>query len=98
MPSGATCFAASCSETVDQGVSVQLFATPESDSRYSWSGCTSVSGGRCTVSMTGNKSVTANFKLVIPPGCPDLAGRNAASRSTMRGGKNTKALPIPVCP
>ncbi|WP_242344657.1 InlB B-repeat-containing protein [Anaeromyxobacter terrae] len=43
--------------------SVTLTATPEAESIFaSWSGCTSVAGNVCTVSMTSAKSVTATFQ------------------------------------
>jgi hypothetical protein len=72
MPSGADCFGASCTETVDKGSSVELMAIPDSGNRVTWTGCSSMSGGRCTVSMATNKTVTATFRRVgnpRPPHC-----------------------------
>jgi subtilisin family serine protease len=48
--------------------SVALTATPEAGSILSsWSGCTSVSGNVCTVSMTAAKTVTATFQPATYP-------------------------------
>src|SRR5207248_2879340 len=51
-----------CATEEDAGKDVTLTATPSSGGSFtSWSGCTSSSGATCTVSMTGDKNVTANF-------------------------------------
>jgi len=51
-----------CSTDENAGQEVTLTATPASGGSFtSWSGCTSSSGATCTVSITGDKSVTANF-------------------------------------
>src|SRR2546425_1040376 len=51
-----------CAATFDSGISVTLTASPASGSTFgSWSGCTTVSGTTCTVTMTAAKSVTATF-------------------------------------
>src|SRR5438046_10074475 len=51
-----------CTATYDSGISVTLTASPASGSTFgSWSGCTTVSGTTCTVTMTAAKSVTATF-------------------------------------
>ena len=51
-----------CSADEDSGQEVTLTATPGSGGSFtSWSGCTSSSGATCTVTMSGDKSVTANF-------------------------------------
>jgi hypothetical protein len=51
-----------CSADEASGQDVTLTATPGSGGSFtSWSGCTSSSGATCTVAMTGDKSVTANF-------------------------------------
>jgi hypothetical protein len=55
---------ATCSAYVDSGAVVTLTATPATGSSYtSWSGCDSVSGATCTVTMNAAKSVTATFTL-----------------------------------
>lgn len=62
---GITCTSGStngCSADEDSGQEVTLAATPGSGGSFtSWSGCTSSSGATCTVTMSGDKSVTANF-------------------------------------
>jgi Divergent InlB B-repeat domain len=51
-----------CTADEDAGSEVTLTATPPSGgSLTSWSGCTSTSGAICTITMTGDKNVTANF-------------------------------------
>jgi hypothetical protein len=70
MPSGATCFGASCTEQVARGTSVVLLASPDSGNRVTWTGCSSISGARCTVSMATNKTVTATFRRIGPPRPP----------------------------
>ena len=53
-----------CSTSVANGATVTLVAEPAPGSFFkSWSGCTSVSGATCTVSMTGAKTATASFQL-----------------------------------
>jgi uncharacterized repeat protein (TIGR02543 family) len=62
---GITCTTGSstgCSADEDSGQEVTLAATPGSGGSFtSWSGCTSSSGATCTVTMSGDRSVTANF-------------------------------------
>ena len=56
----ATCTATSAS--YDSGTTVTLSATPASGSTFaSWSGCDTVSGPTCTVTMNAARSVTATF-------------------------------------
>src|SRR5438552_3797650 len=56
----ATCGAASAS--YDSGTVVTLTAAPASGSTFgSWSGCDTVSGSSCTVTMNAARSVTATF-------------------------------------
>ncbi|HEV7769956.1 MAG TPA: hypothetical protein VGO66_04760 [Solirubrobacterales bacterium] len=51
-----------CSEPYADGLSVVLTAAPDVGSSFeSWSGCTAVIGPQCTVSMTADKTATANF-------------------------------------
>ena len=53
---------ASCSASYDSGTPVTLTATPASGSRFTgWSGCDTVSGTTCTVTMNAARSVTASF-------------------------------------
>ncbi len=50
------------SGTYDDGTVVHIDATPSSGYRFDhWTGCDSVSGTVCTVTMNSDKTVTANF-------------------------------------
>jgi serine protease len=60
-PSGIDC-GSTCSAPYDSGTAVTLTATSSLGSFFNgWSGCDSVSGAACTVSMSAAKSVTADF-------------------------------------
>lgn len=62
-PAGIDC-GATCSAQFDHGTAVTLTATADASSDFTgWSGCDSVSGNECTVSMSEAKSVSANFEL-----------------------------------
>ena len=51
-----------CTETVNNGTSVALNASPSAGFAFSsWSGCDSTSGSQCVVTLTSNRSVTAAF-------------------------------------
>jgi len=51
-----------CSASYASGTVVTLTATPNSLSIFNgWSGCDTVSGTTCTVTMSAARSVTANF-------------------------------------
>ena len=51
-----------CGVDLDYGTSIVLTPTADTDSRFSaWTGCTSLSGQVCTVSMTANRSLTLKF-------------------------------------
>ena len=61
-PAGIDC-GTDCSEIYNSGASITLNATPDSGYAFgSWSGCSTVSGTSCTVSMTAAKTVNATFK------------------------------------
>jgi alpha-tubulin suppressor-like RCC1 family protein len=61
-PSGISC-GADCHETYPNGTSVTLTANPAGNSIFlGWTGCDSVSGTTCTVTMTGARTVTAGFE------------------------------------
>ncbi|HVM11971.1 MAG TPA: hypothetical protein VM638_05795, partial [Actinomycetota bacterium] len=54
---------ADCSHTFGSGTSVTLTATPATGSVFwSWTGCDSVTGTQCTVTLTSERTVTATFK------------------------------------
>ena len=62
-PPGIDC-GATCSATYTSGTVVTLTATPASGSTFTgWSGCDTVSGTTCTVTMSAARSVTASFTL-----------------------------------
>jgi len=53
-----------CSEPYDRGTSVTLTASPASGATFTgWSGCDTVSGTTCTVTMNAARVVTATFDL-----------------------------------
>ena len=60
-PAGINC-GATCSAQFADGTSVTLIATAAAGSNFGgWSGCDSVSGNQCTISLTANRTVTATF-------------------------------------
>jgi hypothetical protein len=62
-PAGIAC-GADCSQSYTSGTTVTLTAAAAGGSIFgSWSGCNSVSGTTCTVTMSAAKSVTATFNL-----------------------------------
>lgn len=64
-PAGITCQTGSCIAPFVQGSAVKLDAYPNKDSLLgSWSACSGT--GACTVSMSGNRTVTATFNFIKP--------------------------------
>jgi len=62
-PAGINC-GATCSASYDSGTVVTLTATPAGDSTFTgWSGCDTVSGSTCSVTMSGSRVVTAAFAV-----------------------------------
>ena len=60
-PSGISC-GSTCSKIYSQGTTVVLTATPSNGYSFSsWTGCNSINGNVCTVSMSASKNVTATF-------------------------------------
>jgi uncharacterized repeat protein (TIGR02543 family) len=60
-PAGINACRSSCSATFDSGASVTLTASPDANATLTgWGGACS-GAGACTVTMSGNKSVTASF-------------------------------------
>ena len=56
---------ADCAQAYSDGDSVTLLAAPDSGSEFvSWTGCNSTAGTTCTVSMTSDKLVTAEFVVL----------------------------------
>ena len=61
-PIGIDCPSDSCSAIFPSGQAVLLTPVAGAHAKFNtWAGCTSVSGNVCTVAMTSNKTVTANF-------------------------------------
>jgi alpha-tubulin suppressor-like RCC1 family protein len=66
-PAGIDC-GSDCSEPYADNTSVTLTATPAAGSTFAgWSGCDTVSGATCTVTMTASRTVTATFDVPTPP-------------------------------
>jgi len=62
-PAGIQC-AADCSAPYDVGTTVALTATPNARSTFrAWTGCETVSGLTCTVTVNAARTVTAAFDL-----------------------------------
>jgi hypothetical protein len=66
-----------CTETVNYNTNIFLTATPATGYAFiNWSGCDAPSGNICTMTMTADKTVTANFtmtpkkKVVLPSMLP----------------------------
>ncbi len=73
-PAGINC-GATCSAAYDSGTVVTLTATPAFGSIFTgWSGCDTVSGTTCTVTMSAARSVTASFLGIPPLPVPGLGG------------------------
>ncbi len=66
--SGSTCSGSTCSGSYNSGTSVVLTAAATGTSTFGgWTGCTTVSGANCTVSMTGAKMASAAFNVIVNP-------------------------------
>jgi len=62
-PAGISC-GADCTEDYDSGTTVTLTAVANTGSAFgAWSGCDSVSGMTCTVSMNAARTVSASFNV-----------------------------------
>jgi hypothetical protein len=80
-PAGISC-GATCSASFDHGTSVTLTGTPALHSHAAqWTGCDSVSAGKCTVAMSEARSVTATFDLIQFPLTVTKAGAGAETSS-----------------
>ena len=86
--SGITC-GSDCVESFAQGTSVVLLATPSTDAEFdSWTGCDSVQGDQCTVSMNADRTVTANFTDVESVLSVTRTGSGQGSVTSAPGGIN----------
>jgi alpha-tubulin suppressor-like RCC1 family protein len=62
-PAGINC-GTDCSQVYTNGTVVTLTASPASDSTFAgWSGCDTVSGATCTVTVSSGRTATAAFNL-----------------------------------
>ena len=60
-PPGISC-GTDCSESYNSGTNVTLTATAAGGATFAgWSGCNTVSGATCTVTMSAARTVTATF-------------------------------------
>jgi alpha-tubulin suppressor-like RCC1 family protein len=85
-PAGITCGSA-CSASFMGDTVVTLTATPAAKSDFTgWSGCDSVSGTTCTVTMTASRSVTAGFALKRFTLTASLSGRGAGAVTSSPAG------------
>lgn len=72
MPTGLDC-SGTCNAPFPEGTSVTLTASAGASSSFTgWSGCDSSSGSSCTVTMSADRAVTANFASTTCSGlsCP----------------------------
>jgi cellulase/cellobiase CelA1 len=66
-PAGINC-GADCSEAYPSGTAVTLTPTAATGSTFTgWTGCTSVNGTACRVTVNAAKAVKANFNLGVTP-------------------------------
>ncbi len=75
-----------CSETFNSGTSVTLTASANPGYQFSsWTGCDTPSGNSCSLTMNGNKTLSANFQLVeyVPPDTWTL--RNSGTATYLEG-------------
>jgi hypothetical protein len=81
--------------TVDEGTSLTLTAAAATGYRFSgWTGCDSVSGSTCTMSMSASKSVTANYVQQVTlsvsgsNGTVSVSGQSGSSPYTVDKGSS----------
>jgi hypothetical protein len=82
---------AGCTASFAKGASVTITATPADASSIfgAWSGCSSVSGNRCTVAMTSARSLTASF---LPATYPLTVTFGGTGKGTVSGTANGAAI------
>lgn len=56
-----------CTETLASGTQVTLTGSPAGGATLGWQGCDAQTGVTCTVTLTGNRTITATFTAPIPP-------------------------------
>ena len=101
-PAGIGC-GATCAADFALGSSVTLTATPSGTSTFaSWTGCDSVAGNQCTVSVGGARSVTASFAgtpvMGVLPGLVTFTPRQVGTTSAEQliTVSNTGTAPLSV--
>jgi hypothetical protein len=101
-PAGIDC-GASCAADFALGSSVTLTATPAAGSTFaSWTGCDSVAGNECTVSVGGARAVTASFAgapaMGVLPGVVAFTPRQVGTMSAEQviTVSNTGTAPLSV--
>ncbi|HUH16068.1 MAG TPA: hypothetical protein VML35_09315 [Gaiellaceae bacterium] len=86
VPAGISC-GADCTETVADGTSLTLTATPSSDATVGpWTGCNSSAGATCTVTLDADRAVVATFTPVAPPPSPPAPPPPAPTGADLRLG------------
>jgi len=76
-----------CSESYNAHTQVTLTAAPSADSTFtSWTGCTTISGTACTITVESAVSVTATFTLKQFPLSVVLAGNGTGTVASSPGG------------
>jgi hypothetical protein len=90
-PAGISC-GTDCSQPYDSGTSVTLTASAASGSAFAgWSGCGTVSGTTCTVTMNAARTVTATFdkpRFVLTVSRTGLVGSVSSSPSGISCGSD----------
>lgn len=91
-PAGISCPGA-CAAEYDEGAAVTLTAKPSAGSAFAaWSGCDSEPGGKCLVTMSGAKSVEAEFAVAPAP----LAVGGTAGEAAGSAGLTGAAMSAPA--
>jgi hypothetical protein len=78
---------ANCTANFAKSSTVVLTANPDGNSVFGvWSGCSSVSGNKCTIYATSAKTVTATFQPAYYPLTVGLSGTGTGTLSGTAGG------------
>jgi hypothetical protein len=91
---------AACSASYTDGSVVTLTASPGNTSVFaSWSGCDTVSGISCTMTLTTSRTITATFNVAVPPtlalqlnGTTFHRGDTMILSATMTSGSNASTV------
>ncbi|HEU4384319.1 MAG TPA: hypothetical protein VFR85_12580 [Anaeromyxobacteraceae bacterium] len=83
---GAITCGATCSASFDSGTPVMLTAVADANSTFGgWTGCDTWTGATCSVTMSGNRTVTATFTL-NPVLYTLTVGKSGTGTGTVSGG------------